>query len=181
MSRLFAPAVIAYVVSVVVLNIGFSYVPLIETPFGMLSPMALLAGAVFVLRDFAQRKAGHNVLYAMVLATVLSYILADPYVATVSAIAFAVSEIADYLIYSLTRKPFHQRILISSFISTPVDTAVFLIGIEHFTVGTFILMVASKLIAAFVVWGHYQVQNRNVPIDANGHEVAALSATQRGF
>lgn len=181
MSKLLALPVLAYIASVVVLNIGFSYVPLIETPFGMLSPMALLAGAVFVLRDFAQRKAGHNVLYAMVIATVFSYVLADPYVATVSAIAFAVSEIADYLIYSLTRKPFHQRILISSFISTPVDTAVFLLGIEHFTVGTFFLMVASKLIAAFVVWGHYQVTNSRVSIDANGHEVTAFATTQRGF
>lgn len=181
MSKFISIGVLAYVASVVILNIGFSYVPLIETPFGMLSPMALLAGAVFVLRDFAQRKVGHNVLYAMVAATVLSYILADPYVATVSAIAFAVSEIADYLIYSLTRKPFHQRILISSFISTPVDTAVFLLGIEHFTVGTFCLMVASKLVAAFVVWGHYKVQNRDVPIDANGHEVSTFATARRGF
>lgn len=164
--------VFGYIAAVVLLNIGFSYVPLIETPVGMLSPMAVLAGAVFVVRDFAQRKAGHYVLVAMAVATILSYLLADPYVATVSAIAFAISEIADYLIYSLTRKPFHERILISSFISTPVDTAVFLLGIEHFTLGTFILMVAAKLIAAFFVWGSYKARNRYVPIDENGHELA---------
>jgi len=164
--------VFGYIAAVVLLNIGFSYVPLIETPVGMLSPMAVLAGAVFVIRDFAQRKAGHYVLVAMAAATILSYLLADPYVATVSAIAFAISEIADYLIYSLTRKPFHERILISSFISTPVDTAVFLLGIEHFTLGTFVLMVAAKLIAAFFVWGSYKARNRSVPIDENGHELA---------
>lgn len=180
MTKLLAPAVLLYVASVVLLNIGFSYVPMIPTAIGMLSPMAVVAGLVFVIRDFAQRKAGHLVLVAMVAATVLSYILADPYVATASAIAFAVSEIADYLVYSFTKRPFHERILISSFISTPVDTVVFLFGINSFTIGTFVLMVGAKLIAAFAIWGSYKVRNRNVPITSDGAEVTHIPAYHYG-
>lgn len=163
-------SVLLYVASVVILNLGFSYVPMIPTAIGMLSPMALLAGAVFVIRDFAQRKVGHWVLLAMVVATVLSYLLADPFVATASAAAFAAAEIADYLIYTLTKKPFHQRILLSSIVSTPIDTLVFLFGINAFTIGTFILMVASKLVAALIVWISYTVRKKDVPITGDGHE-----------
>lgn len=155
MTRLFAPAVIAYVATVVLVNIGFSYVPMIETPIGLLSPMAVVVGAVFVIRDFAQRRSGHLVLVAMLVATLLSYLLADPFVAIASAIAFASSEIADYLIYSITKRPFRERVLYSSLISAPIDTAVFLFGINGFTIGTFILMVLSKLVAAAIIWFSY--------------------------
>jgi len=155
MKSFFSLAVIGYIASVVILNMGFAYVPMIETQIGMLSPMAVLAGLVFVLRDFAQRAAGHGVILAMVIATGLSYFLADPYVALASAAAFATAELADYLIYTFTKKPFHHRIMLSSIVSTPIDTVVFLYGISAFTVGTFILMVAAKLVAALVIWMYY--------------------------
>ena len=154
--KLFAFSMLLYIATVVLINIGFSYVPMIETPIGWLSPMAVVVGAVFVIRDFAQRTSGHLVLVAMLIATFLSYILADPFVAIASAAAFASSELADWAIYTATKKPFHQRVLVSSLISAPIDTAVFLFGISGFTVGTFVLMVLSKLVAALIVWGMYR-------------------------
>ncbi|AGC35755.1 hypothetical protein ACP46_gp70 [Rhizobium phage RHEph06] len=157
-SKLLAPAVLLYVASVVMVNIGFSYVPLIPTDFGLLSPMAFVVGAVFVIRDFAQRQSGHFVLVAMLAATVASYLLADPFVAIASALAFITSEVADYLLYSFTKKPFHHRVLISSLVSTPIDTAVFLLGIQNFTTGTFVLMVLSKLVAAVVIFLLYKAR-----------------------
>lgn len=158
--NLFAFSMLLYVATVVLVNIGFSYVPMIMTPIGLLSPMAVVVGAVFVIRDFAQRKAGHLVLVAMAAATLLSYLLADPFVAVASALAFASSELADWAIYSATKKPFHQRVLYSSLISAPIDTAVFLFGINGFTIGTFVLMVLSKLIAAGVIWTIYRNEGR---------------------
>lgn len=146
----------AYVAAILVLNIGFSYVPLIDLGFGLLSPMALLAGAVFVLRDFAQRQVGHYVLFGMAAGAVLSYLLADPYVATASVAAFVLAEAVDWMIYTVTKKPFKDRVLISSLISTPVDTLVFLFIITGLTTGTFILMVLSKMVAALAVWWWYR-------------------------
>jgi hypothetical protein len=55
-------------------------------------------------------------------------------------------------LYTITKKPFHQRVWVSSLLSTPIDTAVFLFWIDQIHVGTFILMVLSKLIAAAVIW-----------------------------
>lgn len=149
-----------YVATILGVNMGFSYVPMIETPLGLLSPMAIVVGMTFVLRDFAQRYAGHFVLLGMAIGAVLSYIFADPYVATASLAAFVVAEGADYLLYTLTKRPFKDRVLISSAVSTPLDTGVFLLGISGFTFGTFFLMVLSKMIAAVVIW---LIAKREVP------------------
>lgn len=144
-----------YVGLVVLVNILFSVVPMIETSIGFVSPVAVIVGLVFVARDFAQRAAGHLVIVAMAVATVISYLMADPFVAVASALAFASSEIFDWITYTVTKRPFHKRILISSLFSTPVDTAVFLYWIDAQSAGTFVLMVASKLIAAFAIYFWY--------------------------
>lgn len=154
-----------YVLAILALNIGFSYVPMIDFGFGMFSPMAILAGAVFVLRDFAQRHHGHWVLIGMGIGAVLSYVLADPYVATASVLAFGIAEAADYMLYTWTKKPFKDRVLVSSLVSTPVDTLVFLFVISGLTGGTFVLMVLSKMLAALVVWYHYRLKGDAVAED----------------
>ena len=170
---MFSLPMIAYVLTVVLVNVGFSYVPLIPTAIGVFSPMAVVVGAIFVLRDFAQRRAGHGVLVAMVIATLFSYILADPYVATASALAFASSEVVDYLIYTFTKRPFRERVLISSLVSAPVDTAVFLFGIGVLETGTFVLMVLSKFVAAGVVWIRYKSGPEDEPaVDSQGVQIA---------
>lgn len=146
----------AYVALIIAVNIGFSYVPMFMTPIGLVSPMAIVVGGIFVLRDFAQRQIGHKVIFFMIAGLVLSFILADPSVATASAIAFAVSEGMDWLLYTITKRPFKDRVLLSSAVSTPVDTAVFLGLISGLTLGTFCLMVLSKMVAAAAVWLYYR-------------------------
>jgi|SRR5690606_21247192 len=143
---------VAYVLAILAVNIGFSYVPLIATPLGMLSPIAIAVGGIFVLRDYVQRSIGHHVLWGVGIGAVLSWWLADPFVAIASVLAFVSSELADWALYTITKKPFHQRVWVSSLLSTPIDTAVFLFWIDQMHVGTFILMVLSKLIAAAVIW-----------------------------
>lgn len=175
LSKLFAPAMLLYVLMVVLVNIGFTYVPVISTPVGLVSPMATAVGAIFVIRDFAQRRSGHYVLFAMAFAVLLSYLLADPFVAVASAMAFAAAELVDWVVYTVTKRPFRERVLISSLVSAPVDTAVFLFGISGFTIGTFVLMVLSKFIAAAVVWFLYRQDVVEEPVvSRSGREVSAL-------
>ncbi len=138
---------------IVAVNYGFSVVPLIALPDGtMWPPMSLAVGMVFVVRDFAQREVGHRVLLAMLLGAALSYVMADPYVAVASAAAFLVSETADWAVYSLTRRPLASRVLLSSLVSTPLDSVVFLWGIGHLSAAGVITMTASKLVGALAVW-----------------------------
>lgn len=160
LARLLHPYMVAYVATILVLNFGFSYVPMIDFGFGLFSPMAIVAGAVFVVRDFAQREAGHYVLVAMAVAALLTFALASPFVAVASVLAFGASEITDWLLYTVTKKPFHKRVLISSLLSTPVDTAVFLWFIDGMTAGTFLLMVAAKMVAAAVIFFWYRAPTK---------------------
>jgi uncharacterized PurR-regulated membrane protein YhhQ (DUF165 family) len=104
------------------------------------------------VRDFAQREIGHRVLFAMLIGAALSYVMADPQVAIASTAAFLVSELADWLVYSLTKRPLSQRIIYSSVLSTPLDSAVFLFGIGQFSIVGVLTMTASKLVGAFIVW-----------------------------
>lgn len=155
MFKLFNAWTFIYIFSIVLLNVAFSYVPLIDTTFGLFSPMAVFAGTIFVTRDYMQRKSGTGqALIPMGIAALLSYLLADPFVAIASVAAFVVSEVADWAIYTITKLEFHKRVLWSSVISTPIDTAVFLLFIDQMTTGTFLLMVASKLIAAAIIYAH---------------------------
>ena len=88
-----SPAIYLYIFGVVVVNILFSYVPMIQTSYGDFSPVAILVGFIFVIRDYAQRATGHWVLVAMAIACLASYLMADPFVALASVLAFASSEI----------------------------------------------------------------------------------------
>jgi uncharacterized PurR-regulated membrane protein YhhQ (DUF165 family) len=142
-----------YIALIVAVNWGFTVVPLVKMPGGeMWPPMSLVVGFIFVVRDFAQREVGHRVLIAMLIGAALSYVMAAPYVAIASAAAFLVSELADWLVYTVTRRPLSQRILFSSLIGTPIDSVVFLYGIGHLTVSGVLAMTASKLVGAFIVW-----------------------------
>jgi uncharacterized PurR-regulated membrane protein YhhQ (DUF165 family) len=115
-------------------------------------PMSLVVGFIFVARDFAQREIGHRVIIAMLIAAVLSYVMASPYVAVASLSAFLISEFADWAVYSFTGRPFSQRVLISSAIGTPLDSVVFLWAINHLSVSGVVAMTASKMLGALIVW-----------------------------
>jgi uncharacterized PurR-regulated membrane protein YhhQ (DUF165 family) len=144
---------VLYVALIVAVNWAFAVVPPVELPGGTLwHPVSLAVGFVFVVRDFAQREIGHWVLLAMLLGAALSYLLADPFVALASAAAFAVSELADWAVYSFTKRPLSQRILVSSAIGAPIDSAVFLAGIGFASAAGIAVMTIAKMVGAVVVW-----------------------------
>jgi queuosine precursor transporter len=117
--------VVAYIASIVLVNWGFTVVPLVSLgDLGMWPPMSLVVGAVFVLRDYAQREVGHWVIPAMLIGGALSWWMASPAVAIASVSAFLISELADWAVYTFTRRPFRERVLYSSALGTPIDSAV---------------------------------------------------------
>lgn len=144
---------ILYIALIVLVNFAFVHVPLVPLPDGtMWPPVALLVGFVFVARDFAQREVGHYVLAAMFAGALLSYVIAAPQIAVASAAAFAISELADWAVYTFTGKPLSQRILYSSLLGTPIDSIVFLWMVGFFSIAGVIAMTASKMVGALIVW-----------------------------
>jgi len=86
--------------------------------------------------------------------------MANPFIAVASFVAFLISELTDWGVYTFTGKPLHQRILISSLVSTPIDSAVFLAMIGQFSILACATMFISKMLAAVIIY--YYLRNRNV-------------------
>ncbi|MDF1679286.1 VUT family protein [Ponticaulis sp.] len=93
-------------------------------------PLAMVTGFVFVLRDFVQRRMGQRVLLVMALGVAWAFYYAWPVIAIASGLAFAISELADWAIYTFTKYRLSTRILVSSAVASPVDTTVFLFGAD---------------------------------------------------
>ena len=66
----------------------------------------------------------------MGLAIAWSFFYAWPVIALASGIAFAISELTDWLIFTFTKYRLSTRILLSSAIAAPVDTTIFLYGAD---------------------------------------------------
>lgn len=150
---------ILYVSCIVLVNWLFAMVPPIALPGGEVWPPAsLVVGFVFVIRDYAQRAIGHKVLLAMAAGAGISYFMAGPEIAFASMAGFLAGEMLDWAMYTYTGRPFSQRILLSSLVGTPVDSAVFLALIGMASVGTIAIMTLSKLVGALIVF--YLVRRR---------------------
>lgn len=136
----------AYVFSVLAINMAFAWKPELNWLW------SIGVGSIFVTRDFAQRAMGHWVGLPMIVGLALSYWLASPFVAFASAAAFAVSEGADWLVFTITKRSLADRVLLSCGISAPLDSLIFLGIIGALSPWAFGAQVASKLVAAIVVW-----------------------------
>lgn len=146
-------SVITYIALIAGVNWLFDITPLVELPGGDLwSPAALVVGFVFVVRDFAQRRVGHNILWAMLAGCAISWWMASPQLAFASALAFAVGELGDWSLYTFTRRPFSQRILISSILGAPLDSLVFLFLIGIASPVSVSVMSLSKIFGAIIVF-----------------------------
>jgi uncharacterized PurR-regulated membrane protein YhhQ (DUF165 family) len=141
-----------YVLFIVLVNWLFVVVPPWPTPLGDLYLANIVVGAIFVLRDYAQREVGHKILLFTLLAGVITWYMVDPALATASIIAFFLSETADWAVYSFTKRPLQKRILISSLIAVPLDTLAFQYLANYLTPAAFATEVASKAIGVFAVW-----------------------------
>ncbi len=114
-------------------NVGTVCVPqgpcLVPVLPGLLAPSGVLAaGAALVLRDVVQRCLGAGWgLGAVIVGSALSAFLAPPALVAASALAFLLSEFADFAIYTpLQRRRLVLAVLLSSGAGLVIDSLVFL-------------------------------------------------------
>jgi hypothetical protein len=96
---------------------------------GLMAPSGVLVvGVAFVLRDLVQRRLGKRwALGAIAGGTLLSALLAPPSLVVASATAFALSEVADFAVYTpLQRRGLVLAVLASSLVGLIVDSLLFL-------------------------------------------------------
>ena len=149
-----------YVALMPLINWSFAAVPTFPIAEalggGQFQPLAIVTGLVLVARDFTQREIGHRVLGAMFIGLALSTLTSWLTIVVASGAAFLISETVDWAVYTLSRRPLSQRIMISSALSAPLDQTVF-IYLASFVVpgifawGTVLTGIASKLVGAAVV------------------------------
>ncbi len=110
-----------------------------------------------MVRDFAQRKIGHEVLIAMAVALGLTALAAGPELALASGGAFAISELVDWALFTFSKYKLSTRVLLSSALAAPLDTTLFLYGAGfirdgQFTVPNIAMSIAGKMLGALVIW-----------------------------
>ncbi|HEY0285656.1 MAG TPA: preQ0 transporter [Pseudomonas sp.] len=137
---------ITYIGSVVLINFAFSTAPDLDIIW------SAWGGLVFVLRDMVQTRYGHGAIFAMLAALALSYITSDPTIALASATAFAVSECIDWLVFTVTKRPLHDRLWLSSALSIPLDTFIFFGMIDALTPPVILTALGSKFAGVTAVW-----------------------------
>lgn len=96
---------------------------------GLMAPSGvLMIGAALVLRDLVQRRLGVAFsIGAIATGAAISAGLAPPSLVLASAVAFLLSEFADFLIYTpLARRRLVLAVVASSFVGLVVDSIVFL-------------------------------------------------------
>lgn len=96
---------------------------------GLLAPSGVLAaGAALVLRDVVQRCLGPSWgIASILLGSALSALIAPPALVLASALAFLLSEAADFAIYTpLQRRRLVLAVVLSSGVGLVVDSLVFL-------------------------------------------------------
>lgn len=148
-----------YVLLIPLINWSFTWAPMVALPgLGWLfNPVTIVTGLVLVARDFAQREIGHWVLIAMAVALGLTWATSGGELALASGVAFAVSELVDWAVFTFTKLKLSSRVLLSSALAAPVDTSVFLFGAETIRDGMFTLpnvtmSIIGKMVGALVIW-----------------------------
>lgn len=114
-------------------NVGTFCVPngpcLIPVAPGLKAPSGvLMIGLALVLRDLVQRRLGRTwVLVAIVAGAALSGFVAPAALVTASVVAFLLSELADFAVYTpLQKRRLITAVILSSAVGLVVDSVVFL-------------------------------------------------------
>lgn len=148
-----------YIGSIVLANLCTTQFGLVPIGFGLLvTAGTFAAGFALIARDAVQVKSGKAiVLLAIVIGAGISALTSNPAIAIASGIAFLISELVDFAVFTpLKGRNLAGAVVASSVISAPVDTVLFLhlagFGVTWQAVlGQFIVKTALALIAAIVI------------------------------
>lgn len=115
--------------TVVAANIAITIWGPVPVGFGLVAPAGVYcAGLAFTLRDLLHDRCGRRaVLIAIGAGAALSAALATPRFALASAVAFAVAEVADLVVYApLRARSWVTAITLSNLVGLVLDSALFL-------------------------------------------------------
>lgn len=128
---------------------------IVAVGFGLTAPAGVyFAGFALTARDQVRERAGFSAaLAAVVVGAVLSWWLEDlPRIAIASAVAFAVSETSDALVYERLRRRWASAVLASGAVGLVIDSGLFL-GIAFGSLQYIEGQIVGKVIATLCAVG----------------------------
>lgn len=117
-----------YIGTVVAANWAIQRFGFVPVGFGLLAPAGVyFAGLAFTLRDLTHETLGRRwVLVAILIGAALSWLI-SPAFALASGVAFLVSELADFAVYTpLRKRNWLAAVTMSNTIGLLIDSALFL-------------------------------------------------------
>ncbi len=151
-------AIAAYLACIIGANAAIQHYGIISVGFGLSAPAGVyFIGPALVFRDLIQWTLGKYIsLVTLAFGAVMSYAIADAHIATASAAAFAVSELADFALFTWIAPRWARAVAVGGIAGAVLDSAVFLqiaFGSLAFMPGQVLgkaygVAVASVLIAA---------------------------------
>lgn len=149
---------ILYLGSVVAANWAVATFGVVPVGFGFEGPAAVyLVGLTFTFRDLLQDAWGKPYVVLAILMGAAASLLISPTFALASGVAFLVSELADFAIYTpLRERTFLGAVLASNVVGLTLDSVVFLwlaFGSLKYLPGQIVGKAWMTLLAVLVLWG----------------------------
>jgi len=149
----------AYIAVIVAANWATATFGLIPIGFGLaVTAGTFFAGLAIIIRDGVQMHTGRVwMLVAIIVGALVSAATATPAIALASGMAFVVSELVDWAVFTPLRpRSLPTAVLASSVVSAPVDTVLFLylagFGVTWQAVlGQFLVKTGMALVVALVL------------------------------
>lgn len=149
----------AYIATIFAANLAITSVGIVPVGFGLLAPAGVyFAGLAFSLRDALQETLGRRwVIAAIVIGALVSASLSAQ-LALASGLAFLISELADFMVYSpLRERGWLGAVVASNLVGVIVDSALFLwlaFGSLEFLAGQIVgkLWMTALAVAVIYAW-----------------------------
>lgn len=119
---------IGYILTILAANLAITYIGVVPVGLGLMAPAGVyFAGLAFSLRDALQETLGRRwVITAILIGAAVSAGLSAQ-LALASGLAFLLSELADFMVYTpLRRRSWLGAVVASNTVGVIVDSALFL-------------------------------------------------------
>jgi uncharacterized PurR-regulated membrane protein YhhQ (DUF165 family) len=128
MSRIGLVAAVGYVATIFAANWLIEHVGIVSVGFGLHAPAGVFAaGIALTLRDVVQATLGRRAIVAAILVGALLSYTVSPAFALASGVAFLVSELADFAVYTpLEQRSWLGAVALSNTVGLLIDSALFL-------------------------------------------------------
>jgi uncharacterized PurR-regulated membrane protein YhhQ (DUF165 family) len=149
-------ALVGYIATIFAANWAIVTFGIVPVGFGLMAPAGVyFVGLAFTLRDAVQEYLGKRYTVLSVVAGASLSVLISPHFALASGVAFLLSELADFAVYTpLRAKSWLAAVLASNVVGLAIDSALFLylaFGSLDFLIGQIVGKGWTTLLAVVLI------------------------------